>query len=295
MYTVGDSVHANGKISDVIYAPIIENNADIPPVIIEVQNKVDANFMSRAISYCTSVYQQYKVYPVFLVISINDFNSDLFSTKFQKPQNSFFFEVKSEFWAKRCLVLSKKSISDFVHDTPMQSLVALALFLASQKRCILSLEGKWKDDTLRMLYKIAKEKMENEIEQEEKNNSTVIDICSKMQKQFERILSSATSGNNNRVVQYAEDGIEFSKRQKRKYERAFEESVTPICDTDIENIPTDKDMEYVEGFRKHKGKDMKWKDCFIEGQTQGFLQGFKNASSLKSTYYQKKRIERQSK
>lgn len=46
-----------------------------------------------------------------------------------------------------------------------------------------------------------------------------------MQKQFENTPSSAISG----IIRYAEDGIEFSKRQERKYERAFlEESVSQI-------------------------------------------------------------------
>ncbi|KAI8082497.1 uncharacterized protein B0P05DRAFT_468148, partial [Gilbertella persicaria] len=48
----------NGKKCDVLYAPS-NPLSSFPPILVEVQNKVDGKFLTRAIQYCTLTFERY--------------------------------------------------------------------------------------------------------------------------------------------------------------------------------------------------------------------------------------------
>ncbi|KAI9498044.1 hypothetical protein BDB00DRAFT_867699 [Zychaea mexicana] len=53
-----------------------------PPIVIEVQQIVNENFMSRAICYCLNVYQQFKEYLVLVIYCVKNVASKSLASKF---------------------------------------------------------------------------------------------------------------------------------------------------------------------------------------------------------------------
>lgn len=68
-------------------------------------------------------------------------------------------EIPSEFWANRCLVLSKSTILGRMDENNLHPLVAFTMFLAHKQRCILTLT-RWDDPTVQQLYLMAREIVE---------------------------------------------------------------------------------------------------------------------------------------
>ena len=300
MYLPGDSTHSDGTQSDILYIPNVKPTEDLPPILIEVQRKVDPRFMSRAIKYCASVFEEHGVLPILLIICVNGFSSDAFKAQFEKSDRPYFLHANCEFWAKRCYVLSKESIKDFIHETPMIDMVALGHFFTQQKRSILSLQDKSGDPTIRLLYKVAKEKLDGERKSDEAKLDMILAFCSQTQSQFEKIAEYAknqsvqsSAESSARLLQYAHDGIELSQLQKRKYEQTFCRDVSPTDDTgttgQIKTPVLDKDMEFVRSFLQGRQGPMSWKQCYLDGVALGLFQRYRNSTTLKSAYYKKQK------
>ncbi|CEP12604.1 hypothetical protein [Parasitella parasitica] len=80
-YRIGDAEWDHGLRSDIVYEPM-DVSLDQPPIIVEVQATVNADFMNRAAHYCIMAYRRYKVLPILLIfntrttsISTNDRSS----------------------------------------------------------------------------------------------------------------------------------------------------------------------------------------------------------------------------
>jgi hypothetical protein len=76
-----------------------------PPILFEVQNQVNHEFMNRVIGYSLSAYCRYKVYPIVLIFAIKSIEvEEEFVVANKKP----FLEIESKFWAKKCFLLSSR-------------------------------------------------------------------------------------------------------------------------------------------------------------------------------------------
>lgn len=61
-YRIGDAEWDDGIKSNILYEPVNESLQQ-PPIIVEVQTTVDAEFMNRAVHYCVMAYRATKSYP----------------------------------------------------------------------------------------------------------------------------------------------------------------------------------------------------------------------------------------
>ncbi|CEG69950.1 hypothetical protein RMATCC62417_05934 [Rhizopus microsporus] len=68
-YRIGDAEWDHGLRSDVVYEPM-HVSLDQPPIIVEVQATVNADFMNRAAHYCIMAYCRYKSQQFLCSVSI---------------------------------------------------------------------------------------------------------------------------------------------------------------------------------------------------------------------------------
>jgi hypothetical protein len=150
-----------------------------------------------------------------LIISIKGFSNEEIKAKLI-TNNHYLDSINCDFWAEKCQILSSKSMENHLSQTPLNQLVALGHFLGQQKKCILSIDKKH-DPTIQLLYKISKEKFENECQVEEEKLDIIKDLCYKAKRQFQRILSSIEKGDSmDEAEKYAKDGEEFFLQTRKK-------------------------------------------------------------------------------
>jgi hypothetical protein len=170
-------------------------------------------------------------------------------------------------------------MENHLSQTPLNQLVALGHFLGQQKKCILSIDKKH-DPTIQLLYKISKEKFENECQVEEEKLDIIKDLCYKAKRQFQRILSSIEKGDSmDEAEKYAKDGEEFFYRQEKKFNGEVRQT-TPIEDTpnitdlsspQINNTTHKDDFDYIESYKAKNNGRMKWEICYTQGKNEGFF------------------------
>jgi hypothetical protein len=294
MYTSGRCEWVNKTVSEVVYLPKIQ---DVAPILIEIQYKVDEDFINRAIKHCLSMKEECGVLPLMLIISIKGFSNEAIKTKLINIDNHYLDDISCDFWAEKCGILSSKSMENHLSETPLNQLVALGHFLSQQKKCILSIDKKH-DPTIQLLYQISKEKFENECQVEEEKLDVIKDLCFKGKRQFQKILSCVEKGDSiDMIEKYAKDGEDFFYRQEKKINGQQLRQVTSIQDTpDITNLSlpqrnntTDKnDFDYIEHYKANNSGRMKWETCYIHGKNEGFFNNYSSSKTLKSTYHNKK-------
>lgn len=146
----------DGTRPDVVYTVKDKPTAINPHILIEFQDKVSRDFMSRLINYSLFAYHGYKVYPIDLVFVIKGFSSVSVEKEFIVASEKPFLKIESKFWTKECLLLLAKSILGYIGQSPMDPMVAMGYFLTSGAVSLGSLEHQL-DPTVRLLYLISKE------------------------------------------------------------------------------------------------------------------------------------------
>lgn len=127
-----------------------------PPILIEFQNQVNHEFTSRVISYSLSAYRRHKIYPIILIFAIKGSSSVEVEEEFIVADEKPFLEIESKFWAKKCLLISSKSILEYISKSPMDPMVAMGYFLTSNAMSLTSLEYQF-DPIVRLLFQISKD------------------------------------------------------------------------------------------------------------------------------------------
>jgi hypothetical protein len=101
----------------------------------------------------------------------------------------------SKMWAQTIRIYSVDSIADlFAYQETLKSIVALAYFLCSQEKSMISLDL-CDDVKMRKLYVLAKETFSDYIVNEETADDFVLYIIKKTSFQFSKIISCAESSN----------------------------------------------------------------------------------------------------
>jgi hypothetical protein len=101
----------------------------------------------------------------------------------------------SKMWAQTIRIYSVDSIADlFAYQETLKSIVALAYFLCSQEKSMISLDL-CDDVKMRKLYVLAKETFSDYIVNEETADDFVLYIIKKTSSQFSKIISCAESSN----------------------------------------------------------------------------------------------------
>lgn len=292
----------NDLKSSVVYLPHHDSSMDHPPVLVHVQDTLDADFFSMAIRHCISIYEEHKKLPILLMICVRGFSSDDVKVRFKLNDDRFLTETECEFWAKRCLVLSPEFFHNCINEDPMNELVALGYFMSEQKRSILSLEKK-EDPTVRLLYEIAKSTLRSE-DQEELQLDVIYDLCYKAATQFQSILDcieqdEATSEYLRKLVK---DGVEYFSCQEKMWGRRLQAAGSMLQDSSLDSgvasgnqqLQSD-DFKFVDQYIRQCTGRMHWKQCYLDGREKGLFKRYVGATTLKSAYHNMKSKDRKRK
>jgi hypothetical protein len=143
--------------------------------------------MRRLIKCSLSAYSRYKVHPVVLIFAIKGFSGTAIEKEFAIASKKFFFKTDSKFWAKECLLLSSKSILDFINQSPMDPIVAIWYFLTSGAVSLASLKYQ-SDPTVQLLYHISKKIVMNERDKKDKFVNPILEGVKKQLKKLKKIV-----------------------------------------------------------------------------------------------------------
>ncbi|RCH83577.1 hypothetical protein CU098_008475, partial [Rhizopus stolonifer] len=204
----------DGTQSSVLYAT--NDGIVFPPILIEVQHVADDAFLHRVVRCCEEINKKYGAVPVVLVFVVNKMCDVIMHKASKDRKHPFLLKLPCFPWARNCLFLSGESIHDHLADSPLSPLVALGTFLATKKPCIID-HGQEQDPTIKMLYNISKNTVENE-------NTIVDDLLSLCEKSEEiiregvKILEEGKTPNTNkRAIDCLNDGLDIIKSYRLKY------------------------------------------------------------------------------
>ncbi|EIE76860.1 hypothetical protein RO3G_01564 [Rhizopus delemar RA 99-880] len=177
----------SGRCSDVLFAPI-EVTISLPSVLVEARNTIDLKFIQRTIEYSLAVIKEHGISPIIVVFGIHPTKPSVANDLVQSDQIPYAKEYPCKPWAKSFYILDPITISSHVHEQPLKPLVAVEHFLHKQKRTLLGMDSKKRaDETIQLLYTIAKQIFENDITLEERTIDVLLNVCEQTQKQFHKI------------------------------------------------------------------------------------------------------------
>lgn len=181
------------------------------PIAVEIQQIVDWSFMRRLMRYCLSICDAHKVMPKVLVFAIKGFSSKAFLKEFTWERG--YYTINSKMWAQTIRIYSVDSIADQVDDQEtLKPIVALAYFLCSQEKSIISLDL-CDDAEVRKLSVLANEIFAAYTVNEQTADDLALDIINKSSSQFSKIISCAESSNQSSLICKEWSGI---RKQKKK-------------------------------------------------------------------------------
>ncbi|KAI8967063.1 hypothetical protein BDF20DRAFT_902387 [Mycotypha africana] len=299
-YTTDNTEWSNALRSDILYVPRIGISNSLPPILIEVQKRVDKTFMARLITYFINVFMRYKCYPIVLIFCVDTVSQAVMQTFEQSNTKENMFETTCYYWAKNCYLTSNRIIEPALSNESSANkdpIVAIQYFFGSQQRNIMTLDL-YDDVTIVELYTIAKNETEKYVDASESQLNALATICSASEDQFKKIKNILKDelAANSKALKYVNQGIDYHSKLKRKYEEIiFEdkgETTTPMAEpaevTVIESVVqsslTDEEITFIENFISKKNGRMSWKTCWETGSRVGYFTRFGNEQSLRVVY-----------
>ncbi|CAO3575976.1 unnamed protein product [Absidia cylindrospora] len=285
-YHIGSCDRHDGRKTDTLYMPNTKVTEDLPPIIVEVQQKVNHMFISRAIHYCLNVFEETKVLPILVVFNIDGFMGKSFFEKTftigQEPR----YTLECHPWAKQTYIYNMDSIAKHMEPTPLDPMVALTLFFTLRQRHLLALD-EYNDPTLNSIYRAAYYSFTRHHNIDTDTNTIFENFCDITSIQFEKIIKSIGSDTAaiKRTRAYAEDGILYINKMKRRHVESTSTDVTPIEESTSSD--TNSDQQFVKRFRDKLGsKKMDWKMCYNQGIKENYFQRYKSHMTLKMAFHQ---------
>ncbi|KAG2235193.1 hypothetical protein INT48_003537 [Thamnidium elegans] len=262
LYYSAQTEWADGSKSDVLYVPKTDITDASPPILIEIQNRVDQSFMSRLIRNCTYVFDRYNVLPVALVIVVKEFSSVSFEEQFNININHI----------------------GHIKENPMNPLVALAYYMTCQSQSLKSLAYNT-DPTVKLLYAIAN-KMVTKAEAKIMTNEFLEDTESKLQKiiELEDVEPDVIIEKSH---MYVKEVLNSIQNQKRKLKDDDSELTGTEDNQNIKKYSSDNYL-FIETISE-PGKYKKWKTIYDQGKAKGPFGPYTSSNTLKSSYYQAKK------
>ncbi|KAI8047339.1 hypothetical protein BDF21DRAFT_405129 [Thamnidium elegans] len=145
MYSINSSNWVYRPVSDVLYVPKAQCYKNFPPIFVAVQKIVDSTFMEKIILYSISLYEEYKILPILLIISVEEFSNEDVKSKFQENEGVALMEINCAFWANSCYLLWRESILNVDDGSPVDTLIALA-------SCVINAENSSQSDSPAINY-----------------------------------------------------------------------------------------------------------------------------------------------
>ncbi|KAI9271667.1 hypothetical protein BDA99DRAFT_569480 [Phascolomyces articulosus] len=182
-YTTMDCEWIDGR-GDALFAPMIER-ADLPPIVVEIQNTVNISFIRRIMNYCWNAQVKFNVKPIAITFCVKTIRSEIVDKFEDTDKEAFMKKLPCEFWARDYFMMTATTISNYVATTPMHPIVALEYVLTQQERCLISL-GYKDDPTVKILYAIAKDSLKHNLGDEKATLAALIESCQQNQKQYKK-------------------------------------------------------------------------------------------------------------
>lgn len=291
-YTTDNTEWSNGLRSDILYVPRVSISSSLPPVIVEVQKRVDQTFMARVVNHSINFFMQYKFYPIVLIFCVDKVSQAVMHTFEQSKTNATMYETVSYHWAKNCYLMSNQIIDPVLNDkssSNMDPIVAIQYFFGSQQKSLIALDL-YKDSTIIELYTIAKNETEKCIEASKSQLNALTTICSTSENQFSKIKSllENTLPANSKVLKFINQGADYHSRLKRKYKEMIsgvddeDNPTTPMEEpADVRNVePVVQDLlnvqeiAFIEEFIAKKNGKMHWESCWEAGVRVGHFRRY---------------------
>ncbi|KAI8977227.1 hypothetical protein BDF20DRAFT_820962, partial [Mycotypha africana] len=277
-YRIGDSKWDHGLRSDVVYEPM-HVSFDQPPIIVEVQATVNADFMNRVAHYCIMAYRRYKVLPILLIFNTQ---TTSINTNDRSSLNKFSaLSLSCEYWAKKCYLVNAKSVSSETNNE-LHPFTVIAVFLIKQQTCLLEI-----DPVTQLLFQIAKDFLEQSIKHETELLNTLISICNIGIQHYERILNTTErmQYDSPSLQEESVSGIQKLQQVKRLFEEVDTEE--PSYDTTVGKSANEEryenTMRFVETYKSTR-KRMNWRDCYAQLKQKTDVIKYKNAEVLRVQY-----------
>ncbi|KAI7857339.1 hypothetical protein BDC45DRAFT_532716 [Circinella umbellata] len=167
------------------------------------------------------------------------------------------------------------------NNSILKPIVALVYVFSKQECSIQALEFQ-NDPTVRLLYSIAQQSTEDPVSKIARKyaNAGFVYIGSCLQKYTQEPINTAEAMPEPRSLP---EGVIGSTGRT---------TVTILPSLPLPEKKTD--MEFVEEFVTEWRKDhmqISWKECYKQGVNKGFFKSYSDSASLKSTYYELKRLK----
>lgn len=150
----------NDALFSITYVPNNNSSSEfehLPPIVMIIQDSIDETAMADLVYYSTRLYEQYKTLPLFVVIPMKGFTCDKIKSEFGSDisiqKNGFkVHEAKScLLWALHLYVFTWESIAAYIHQSPMDRMVALICCIVQSEPLS---ESQCQDPTIKMLLKL---------------------------------------------------------------------------------------------------------------------------------------------
>ncbi|KAI9494230.1 hypothetical protein BDB00DRAFT_787278 [Zychaea mexicana] len=131
-YTTDDTEWPDRTRCDVLYVPKLAVQSSLPPVLIEVQQIVNNDFLRRAFRYAMNIIDKYDMRPVLLIFCVQGIQPASLREKLIKhPAKPWSLKYPDhQLWTKDCLFFSAKqpALANHEHsdDNTVQKMYALA-------------------------------------------------------------------------------------------------------------------------------------------------------------------------
>ncbi|KAG0840351.1 hypothetical protein G6F18_003709 [Rhizopus arrhizus] len=189
-YTLGPTEQRDGRRIDMLYLPLDKLKESLAPVLVEVQKKIDKDFMGRVIRYALNVFDATGSYPHLVVISTAGFSSKRFrDTAFNKKENDPFYAHPCQSWAESTKFYTPESTAIHMDKDPLDKMMALCHVFFMQEKNIMLLEN--------------------------------------VECQLEKILNE---NNGKRQLKYAKDAVHFVRQFKRPCLPSAVTPIESVCE-----------------------------------------------------------------
>lgn len=126
---------SNNDAYNILYIPHGTQNS-LPPILINISERLDNLNLSQIIQYCTDIFEYYNSLPICLIISQKRVNENIFDQTSQCQELSFLREIQCTFWAKKYLLLSEDNINK--NEMKNHPLLEIGMATKRHKKIILS-------------------------------------------------------------------------------------------------------------------------------------------------------------
>lgn len=298
-YSVGDA-DWNETRSDVLYTARLEAS-QLPPILIEVQNVVNTEFLQRVISYALKVIEIHGRLPVILIFGIgSSAKCSLVHFSPATKATPWMHSMPCNIWAKSCNLISKETTSNLDNEAqPLDPLFALSLFLIEQQPSLYN-HSHHNDPTIITLYKIAFSLLDSALNIESNFTSTLTTICSTNERLFQKLQEHVNDSPKARKI--VDKGIEYNAKLKRRYDdedsSCSEELEYParlslkLQTTTRSTNMSDSDFQFISKFKDSSKGRMNWAACLTLGHNEKLLEKYTTPGSLKVSYSRAKKVQK---